>query len=36
MPVIAGFETLTHLPEEKISDQISRRVLSGDKSMIVW
>ena len=29
MPVIAGFETLKHLPEEKISDQISRRVLVG-------
>ena len=36
MPVIKGFETLKNLPEEKISDQISRRVLAGDKSMIVW
>src|ERR671938_363491 len=36
MPSMAGFHALKHLPEEKISDKISRRVLIGDKTMIVW
>jgi quercetin dioxygenase-like cupin family protein len=36
MSTMAGFHTLKHLPEEKISDKISRRVLIGDKTMIVW
>jgi quercetin dioxygenase-like cupin family protein len=36
MASMAGFHTLKHLPEEKISDKISRRVLIGDKTMIVW
>jgi quercetin dioxygenase-like cupin family protein len=36
MPVIKGFETLKNLPEETISDKISRRVLSGEQGMIVW
>lgn len=36
MPAIKGFETLKNLPEEKISDKISRRVLTGEKGMIVW
>ena len=36
MAVIKGFETLTNLAEEKISDKISRRVLSGEQGMIVW
>ena len=36
MPIIEGFETLKNLPEEKISDKISRRVLTGEKGMVVW
>ena len=36
MSSMAGFHTLKHLPEEKISDKITRRVLIGDKTMIVW
>jgi quercetin dioxygenase-like cupin family protein len=36
MPVITGFETLSNLPEEKISPQISRRVMAGVQGMIVW
>jgi quercetin dioxygenase-like cupin family protein len=36
MPVMAGFHALAHLPEEKVTDAISRRVLVGDKQMIVW
>ena len=36
MPVIKGFHALKDLPEEKITDKISRRVLSGEKEMVVW
>jgi quercetin dioxygenase-like cupin family protein len=36
MPAIRGFDALKNLPEEKISDQISRRVLAGDQGMVVW
>ena len=36
MPTLKGFHTLKNLPEEKITDRISRRVLTGDKEMIVW
>ncbi len=31
-----GFHALTHLPVEKITDKITRRVLTGDKGMVVW
>src|SRR5438309_9337013 len=31
-----GFHALRRLPEEKITDKISRRVLVGDKEMVVW
>src|SRR5207247_2191062 len=36
MPSMKGFHALRHLPEEKITDKISRRVLVGDKEMVVW
>jgi quercetin dioxygenase-like cupin family protein len=36
MPSTKGFEALAHLPEEKVTDKISRRILAGDKGMIVW
>ena len=36
MPLMAGFHTLKALPEEKISDTITRRILVGEKEMIVW
>jgi quercetin dioxygenase-like cupin family protein len=36
MPVITGFQALKNLPEEKIADKISRRVLSGAQGMVVW
>lgn len=36
MPIVTGFESLTHLPEEKVTEQIRRRVLTGEKEMIVW
>jgi quercetin dioxygenase-like cupin family protein len=31
-----GFGTFAALPEERISEKISRRALSGDHGMIVW
>jgi quercetin dioxygenase-like cupin family protein len=36
MPIMKGFHTLRELPEEKVTDKITRRVLIGDKEMIVW
>ena len=33
--MMKGFHTLQDLPEEKVTDTISRRVLIGDKEMIV-
>ncbi len=36
MTLMQGFRRLQELPEEKISDRISRRVLTGDKAMLVW
>jgi hypothetical protein len=35
MPTLAGFGAFAALPEERISDKISRRILSGDRGMIV-
>jgi quercetin dioxygenase-like cupin family protein len=35
-PMTKGIQALRNLPEEKITDQISRRILVGDKEMIVW
>jgi quercetin dioxygenase-like cupin family protein len=32
----SAFSALSRLTEEKISDTITRRVLAGDKEMIVW
>jgi hypothetical protein len=32
MPTLLGFGTFAALPEERISDKISRRILSGDKN----
>jgi hypothetical protein len=36
MPTLVGFGTFAALPEEHISEKISRRILSGDQGMIVW
>lgn len=36
MPAPNGLSTLEDLPEEKVTDQITRRVLAGEKEMIVW
>ena len=36
MPTLVGFNTFAALPEEKISEKISRRILSGDQGMLFW
>ena len=36
MPVLFGFKQLASLPEERVTDKISRRVLSGKQGMLVW
>src|SRR5262245_46037797 len=36
MPTLVGFNTFAALPEEQISEKISRRILSGDQAMLVW
>ena len=36
LPTLVGFGTFAALPEERISEKISRCVLSGDHEMIVW
>ena len=36
MPVLFGFKELAALPAERVTDKISRRVLSGKQGMIVW
>jgi len=36
MPKQTGFGTLAALPEEQLSEKISRRILSGGQGMIVW
>jgi len=36
MPTLVGFAAFATLPQEQISEKISRRILSGDQGMIVW
>jgi quercetin dioxygenase-like cupin family protein len=36
MPSMKGYHALANLPEEKVTDKISRRILAGDQEMIVW
>jgi quercetin dioxygenase-like cupin family protein len=36
MPTMMGFGAFVELPQEQISEKISRRILSGDQGMIVW
>jgi quercetin dioxygenase-like cupin family protein len=36
MTTLSGFGSLMAIPEEKITDKITRRVLAGEKSMMVW
>jgi quercetin dioxygenase-like cupin family protein len=36
MPVLKGFGALASVPEERISNKITRKVLAGEQGMIVW
>ena len=36
MGTLSGFGSLSAIPEEKITDKITRRVLAGEKGMMVW
>ncbi len=36
MPQLTGFSSIAQAPEERISDKITRRVISGEQVMIVW
>ena len=36
MPTLKGFGSLAAIPEEKITDKITRRVLAGERGMMVW
>ena len=36
MTSLSAFSSLAAIPEEKITDKITRRVLAGEKGMMVW
>jgi quercetin dioxygenase-like cupin family protein len=36
MPKLSGYTALAALPEERVTDKISRKIASGDQEMIVW
>ena len=36
MLMSSGFSALEQLPWERITDKIARRVLAGERSMVVW
>jgi quercetin dioxygenase-like cupin family protein len=36
MPKLSGFASLATLPEERVTDKISRKIAAGDQEMIVW
>ena len=36
MATLTGFGSLSAIPEEEITDKITRRVLAGEKGMMVW
>jgi len=36
MPVIVGHDKLALIPEERIADKITRKVISGTQGMMVW
>jgi quercetin dioxygenase-like cupin family protein len=36
MPVLSGFSTFAAIPEERMTERISRRVISGRQGMMVW
>ena len=36
VPVMKGFLNLQRVPEEKVTDQITRRIVTGEKEMVVF
>jgi quercetin dioxygenase-like cupin family protein len=36
MPKLAGYGSFATLPEERVTDKISRRQVAGEQGMIVW
>ena len=36
VPIMKGFMELHKIPEEKITDQITRRIVTGEKEMVVF
>jgi unsaturated pyranuronate lyase len=36
MAALKGFGSLAAIPDERITDKITRRVLAGEKGMVVW
>jgi unsaturated pyranuronate lyase len=36
MQGMAGFHVLDQVPEEKITDQITRKIVTGERQMMVW
>jgi quercetin dioxygenase-like cupin family protein len=36
MPSLTGFATFAGIPEERVTDQITRRIISGEQAMVVW
>jgi len=36
IPVMIGYASLKDLPEEKVGDKISRKILVGEKGMVVF
>jgi quercetin dioxygenase-like cupin family protein len=36
VPTMTGYASLQHLPEEKVTDKIVRRILVGEKGMVVF
>lgn len=36
MPALTGFASFAGIPEERVTDQISRPVISGEQGMMVW
>jgi quercetin dioxygenase-like cupin family protein len=36
MPTLSGFVSLDAIPEERVTDKITRRIVAGEKGMIAW
>ena len=36
MPVLTGVSAVDALPEEVVTDKISRRMVAGERGMVVW